>query len=232
MKSFLHVIGVFITFFVSPVYAVQCAAPGAVNVLKAIDGSGFIFYPSRSYGDTVFVLPGKEFHKDTGAPLGTTQFEIDGIHFQFLTTAKSQFVAPGKLGDDATVLAKHVAYEHKYAVSNGSPLREVQELGNRTKPADEHNPEFVFKLWLLKDPKQPDGVRQYFLTTVVGGEVAVLSAIVLGPQYEQQAISAFTKFASSLQFVPSEKACPSSSVGSGAQPFIPPDLSRQAAPVR
>jgi hypothetical protein len=216
----------------SVAHAVQCAPPGSLNLLKANDGSGFIFYPSRSYGDTVFVLPGKEFRKDEGAPQGTIQFFVDGIHYQFLTTPKSQFTSNGQSTDDPAILARHAQYERRYVLKVGGPLIEFEELGKRNKPATDGNPSFVFKLWLLKNPKEPNGPRQYYLTTVVGDEVASLSAIVLGPAYENQAISAFTKFASSFQFIPSERMCPPKVSTGVAQPIIPPDLSRQAAPGR
>jgi len=105
-------------------------------------------------------------------------------------------------------LARHAKYESRYVVQAGGPFTDYEELGNRSKPADGVSPAFVFKLWLMNNPKEARGARQYYLTTVVGDEVASLSAIVRGPAYEDQAISAFMRFASSFQFVSSEEMCP------------------------
>jgi hypothetical protein len=232
MKTLSSVALCCISLLASPAYAVQCASPGSLSLLKANDGSGYIFFPSRSYGDIVFVLPGREFKKDDGAPQGTVQFFIDGIHYQFLTTAKSQFTSASQIADDLTILARHVQYEQQYVVKMGGRLTEIEELGNRNRPDAGGNPPHVFKLWLLKNPKEPNGARQYYLTTVVGDEVASLSAIVAGPAYEREAVSAFTKFASSFQFVPSETMCPPRAPSSLAQPILQQDLSRQAAPGR
>lgn len=208
MKFLIKVALYLVALTASPVYAVHCTAPGTINVLKANNGDSFIFYPSRSYGDTVFELPGTDFRKDADAPPGTTQFFVDGIHYQYLTTQKSQFVVKDAVADDASVLAKHAEYEHRYVLSAGGPLSDFQDLGNRQKPANQGNPSFTFKLWLLKNPKKPNGARQLYLTSVVGDEVASLSAIALSPTKERQVISAFTEFAASFQFVPSEQACP------------------------
>jgi hypothetical protein len=229
MKSLFAMAFCCVALAAGSVYAVQCAAPGSLNLVKANDGTGFIFYPSRSYGDTVFVLPGKEFRKDAEAPQGTVQFFVDEIHYQLLTTPKSQFISGDQSADDPTILARHAQYEYQFVLKAGGRLTEFEELGNRNKPADGGNPAFAFKLWLLKDPKESSGARQYYLATVVGDEVLCLSAIVMGPAYESQVISAFTKVASSLQFVPSEKMCPPKMPSDVGQPNIPMELPRRTA---
>lgn len=218
MHNLVRFAFVFTALCANPVQAAHCAPPGQVNVFKAAEGGSFIFYPSASYGDTVFAIPGEAFRKDAGAPPDKTEFFVDGIHYEFITTNKAEFIGASKDIDDATVLAKYAAYENRFAQSVGTTLTEFQDLGNREKDASQGNPKFTFKLWLLKNPKDPKGPRQYYLTTVVGDRVASLSAIIQDTSFEAQAMSAFNSFASSFQYVAPDQACPNLSAISDTQP--------------
>ena len=196
----------------APAHAVRCAPAGTVNVFNV--KGGYVFMVSKNYGDGAFMIPGAVFRKDPGAPSGSTQFSVDDVHYQYLTVPKAKF-AGSVTTDDATILARHAQQEHKFAVGAGSPFTSFQDLGNRPKPAAKGSPAFVFKLWTLKDPKKPQGASQYMLSTVVGDEVALLSAIVPSPAHEKRTMAVLDRFAASYQLLQSPADCPPSKPAAG-----------------
>ena len=189
-----------------PAHAVTCAKPGKVSVFDV--SGGIVFIVSRSYGDAAFMVPGTVFTKDAGAPAGTTQFSVDGVHYQYLTVPKAKYVTAAGKSDDAAILARHARQEHKFALTAGSPFTAFDDIGNRAKPAEKGNPAMLFKLWTLKDPKLPAGASQYMLSTVVGDEVALLSAILPSAAHEEKVMNALTRFAASYRFLQSAAECP------------------------
>lgn len=191
----------------SPAHAVKCAPAGAVNVFNS-DG-GFVFYISKTYGDAAFMIPGRAFAKDAGALPGSTQFSVDGVRYQFLTVPKAKFISSVAAADDASVLARHARQEHQFAVNAGSRFTSFKDLGSRPRAGSGANPAFLFKVWSLRDPKKPAGPSQHMLSTVIGDEVALLSAIVPSSAHEKRAAAVFERFAASYRFVESEKECPS-----------------------
>ena len=191
----------------SPAHAVKCAPAGTVKVFNS-DG-GFVFYISKNYGDAAFMIPGRAFAKDAGALPGSTQFTVDQVHYQFLTVPKAKFITSVVAADDASVRAAHAKQEHRFAVNAGSKFTSFRDLGNRPRAGAGASPAFLFKVWSLRDPKQPKGGSQHMLSTVIGDEVALLSAIVPSPGHEKRAAAVFDRFASSYRFVETEKECPS-----------------------
>lgn len=193
-----------------PAHALKCAPAGAVSVFNS-DG-GFVFYISKNYGDAAFMIPGGAFAKDAGALPGSTQFTVDEVRYQFLTVPKAKFVGSVTAADDASVLARHAKQEHQFAVNAGSQFTSFQDLGNRPRAGTGLNPAFLFKVWSLRDPKKPAGGSQHMLSTVIGDEVALLSAIVPSPAHEKRAAAVFERFAASYRFVESEKECPPATI--------------------
>lgn len=189
----------------SPAYAVKCAPAGTVKVFNS-DG-GFVFHIAKNYGDAAFMIPGRAFAKDAGALPGSTQFNVDDVRYQFLTVPKAKFITSVTRADDASVLALHAKLEHQFAVKAGSNFTSFQDLGNRPRPGAGANPAFLFKVWSLRDPKNPAGASQHMLSTVIGDEVALLSAIVPSRAHEKRAAAVFERFASSYRFLNSEKEC-------------------------
>jgi len=208
MKSTITAIGLAALLTSGPCHSARCGVPGSLNVNKSANGSAFIFYPSRSYGDSRFVLPGKEFQKDLSAPPGKVQFFVDGIHYEFLTTPKAQFVVESEIADDATVLARHTAYERKYILKVAKTGKEFHEIGSRQRPPVEGTPALLFRLWQMTVSKKKGDPSQYFLTTVIGDDVAMLSAIVGNGKDEVQALRALDSFAQTFKFLLSEESCP------------------------
>lgn len=208
MKSILNVIGLSAFLIASPCYSARCGTPGSLNVHKSANGRAFILYPSGSYGDSSFVLPGEEFHKDSSAPPEKVQFFVDDIHYEFLTTPKSQFISEGGPADDASILAKHTAYEREFIKRVGDPRHKFHEIGSRQRPAVEGTPALLFRLWQMTVSKKKGDSSQYFLTTVFGDDVAMLSAIVGSGKEEAQALRALDSFAQTFKFLLSEESCP------------------------
>lgn len=208
MKSLLSTFIVSAFLFSSTCHAARCGAPGSLNVYKSADGKALIFFSSRSYGDARFQLPGKEFGKDLSAPPEKSQFFIDGIHYEFLTTPKAQFITEGEPADEATVLARHTAYEREYIAKAGNPKSRFLEIGSRQKPAVDGTPALLFNLWQMKVSKKKGDASQYFLTTVIGDDVAMLTAIIWDGKTEKQAMSALDSFAQTFRLLRSEESCP------------------------
>lgn len=194
--------------FLSPALAPAspCGKSG-MSVLRANDGDGFIFYIFRDGPDFAFSLPGKEISFPEGLS-GPRRFLIDGIFFESLLVKPSAFMKSVKGAADLEVLKKQQAYEFEFMQKTPTPLRRLVELGPRQKPAANGQPAFTFYLWGATDPRDPAGARQYFLSTVSGGEVAVLSAIVPNQAKEEDAMRAFEGYASSFQHVLKKEQCP------------------------
>jgi hypothetical protein len=206
MKSLFFAAAAAAALVSSPAHAIKCAAPGSLNVFKA--PGGYVFLVSKAYGDAAFMIPGQNFTKDPVAPPGSTQFNVDQVHYQFLSVPKSKFVGSVATSDDASVLAQHARQEQQFAVKAGSPFKVFEDLGVRKRAAEGASPAMSFKTWSLKDATKPKGPAQYMLTTVVGDEVALLSAIVPGPAQEAGAKAVFERFAASYRFIGSQKECP------------------------
>lgn len=109
---------------------------------------------------------------------------------------------------DLEILKKHQAYEFESMQKTPTPLKQFIELGPREKDAANGQPSFTFYLWEAADPRDSQGARQYFLSTVTGGEVALLSAIVPNQVKEEEAMQAFNSYASSFQHVLRKEQCP------------------------
>jgi len=69
-------------------------------------------------------------------------------------------------------------------------------------------PSFIFYLWGAVDPRDKNGTRQYFLTTVSAGDVVVLTAIVRDQSAADLAMLAFESYVDSFQHVLKKEQCP------------------------
>lgn len=207
MKPLLVAAAAAFALVASPAHAVKCGPAGSVQVFNG-DG-GYVFFVFKTYGDAAFMIPGRSFAKDAGALPGSTQFSVDGVHYQFLSVPKAKFIASVTAADDASILARHARQEHQFALKAGSKFTSFEDLGSRSRPGAGASPAFLFKLWTLRDPKKPDGASQHMLSTVIGDEVALLSAIVPDPAHEKRAMLVFERFAASYRFLDSDKECPS-----------------------
>lgn len=191
---------------VSSIHALAspCGTDG-MTVLRADDGSGYLFYVYREGPDIYFQLPGKEISFPDGTH-GPLRVFIDGIFLEVLLVKPAEFMKPEKGVSDLDILKKHKTYEFDYMQKTPTPLREFVELGPREKPATNGQPGFTFYLWAAADPKDK-GTRQYFLTTVTAGEVVELTAIV-SKGSEEAAMQAFEFYAGSFQHVLKKEQCP------------------------
>lgn len=191
----------------SSVAAASPCGKDGMTALRANDGSVYIFYVFRDGPDFAFQLPGKEISFPGGLS-GPRRFLIDGILFESLLVKPSAFMKSEKGVADLEILKKHQAHAFEFMQTTPTPLRQLIELGPREKPAAGGQPSFTFYLWQAADPRDPRGARQYFLSTVSGGEVAVLSAVVPSQAREGEAMRAFNSYASSFQHVLKKEQCP------------------------
>ena len=176
-------------FSVVPAMPSPCGKSG-MTALRANDGSGFLFFVYREGPDVYFAIAGKEISFPDGTK-GPKRFVIDGILYETIFVRTSDFMKPDKTLADIDVLKKHREYEFDYIQKLPTPMRKLEELGPRVKNGSNGQPNFTFYLWAILDPKNETGARQYFLTTVSGGEVTVLSAIVRDQAAEDGAMRAF-----------------------------------------
>ena len=199
---------IFILGFFSVVSAVPspCGKSG-MTALRADDGRGFIFFAYREGPDVYFAIEGKEISFPDGTK-GPKRFFVDDILFETIFVKLSDFMKPDKTLADLEVLKKHREYEFDYIVKTPTVMRKLDELGPRVKNGSNGQPSFTFYLWAILDPKNETGARQYFLTTVSGGEVAVLTAIVRDQSAEDGAMRAFESYASSFRHVLKKEDCP------------------------
>jgi hypothetical protein len=92
-------------------------------------------------------------------------------------------------------------YEWDFTQKAPTPLRKLDELGPRVKAASKGQPAFTFYLWAARDPKDLHGSRQYYLTTVSGGDVVVRTAIVGNDTQDDIAFQAFESYITYFQHV-------------------------------
>lgn len=186
--------------------AAPCGNSG-MTVLRADSGSGYIFYGFRSGPDFGFMLPRKQVGRPRDLS-GRRMFTIDGISFESLVVSTSEFIRTTKGVSDLHVLEQHQAHEFGFIQKSPSPLKRLVVFGPREKPASNGQPGFTFYLWSVADPRDANGPRQYFLSTVSGGDVVVLTATVPNQAGEGVAMGAFDAYASSFQHVLNKGGCP------------------------
>ena len=183
-----------------------CGKTG-MTALRANSGSGFLFFIYREKPDLYFELTGNKISFPSGTN-GPRRFVIDGTMYESLLVKPADFLKSEKLGSDLDVLKKHQAYEFEYMQTTSTPLRKLVEVGPRVKAASGKQPEFTFYLWEAVDPKDQNGARQMFLTTVSEGDVVVLTAIVRDGAGENTVVQAFQTYAASFQHVLKKEDCP------------------------
>jgi hypothetical protein len=183
-----------------------CGKDG-MTVLRADDGSGFLFFVFREKPDLYFEVPGKQISFPNGLE-GPRRFLVDGTLFESLLVKPTEFMKLEKDPRDLDILKQHQAYEFAFIQKTASPLKKLVELGPRMKKAANGQPDFTFYLWQASDPADLKGTRQYFLTTVTAGEVVVLTAIVRDDVADGNAMQVFQSYASSFQHVLKKEQCP------------------------
>lgn len=177
------------------------------TALRANDGSGYLFYIFRDTPDLYFALSGKEISFPDGVK-SRLEFFIDGILYQSLLVKPTEFMKIEAGVADLDILYKHQKYEFDFMQKTPTPLRKLVEHGPRVKATANGQPSFTFYLWEAIDPRDQNGSRQYFLTTVSAGHVVVLSAIVRDQAADDIAMQAFESYANSFRHVLKKEDCP------------------------
>jgi hypothetical protein len=194
--------------FSAAAFPSPCAKSGWTG-LRANDVRGFIFYLYREGPDLYFLLTGQQVSFPEGPK--RPQYLIDGVFYQSLFVKPSEFMKVDKGVADLDVLKQHQKYEWDFMQKTPTPLRKLEELGPRVKAASKGQPAFTFYLWAARDPNDPHGARQYFLTTVSSGDVVVLSAVVANDAQDEFAFQAFESYITYFRHVLNKKDCPEKS---------------------
>lgn len=150
--------------------AAVCAKAGTVERWNA--GGGFTFFPKSGNRLYAMRLRGVDFAAQH--ELSHPAMQIDGIFYQFLFVPITDF-AGSERRPDADVLAQHATWEFDAAQRASVKLDRFEDLGNKVRPAGKVFEMATFKLWRMHNAD--DIAAQFFVTTVVGGEVVVMSAI-------------------------------------------------------
>jgi hypothetical protein len=206
MKLFFGTLLLLTCFTSASAFPSPCAKSGW-TALHANDGSGFIFYLYRDGPDFGFELSGRQMSSPDKSKT-PPQFFIDGVFYQTLIVKPSEFMNIEKGEAELDVLKAHEKYEWNFTQKTPTPLRKLDELGPRVKAASKGQPGFTFYLWAARDPKDLHGSRQYYLTTVSGGDVVVLTAIVGSDALDEIAFQAFESYITYFQHVLDKKNCP------------------------
>lgn len=185
------------------------------TALRADDGGGYLFYIFREGPDIYFAIGGQKISFPEGTE-GPRRFDVDGVYYESLLVKPSEFMKPELRLSDLDILKKHKAYDFEYMQKTPTPLKQAVELGPREKAAAGGQPNLTFFLWKAVDPKDANGTRQYFLTTVSGGEVVVLTAIVRNQEADDTAMQAFQTYANSFQHVLKKEQCPEETTAAAA----------------
>ena len=150
-----------------------CAKAGTVE--KWDSGEGFTVLPRSGSRQYAMRLTGSAFRPDYASPRMAMQ--IDGIHYQFVFVPLTDFAGLVRRGDE-TLLDLHAKWEFDAAQKSPTPLTRFHRVGVNRRVADAEAGvhEATFLLWRMHDPANT--ASQFYVTTVVGEEVVVMSAIV------------------------------------------------------
>ena len=187
----------------------SCGLPGDVQLFEEAHGWGVFFYAHRGLHVIQFKLPGKHFAWDARAAAGTTQFTLDGVHYQLVFNDVDVAGHGDGVKTDEAILQRYMTWEHDYAVKMGTPLKRRDDLGSRTRPANATTPPLVFDLnrWTAAAAPEGGSAAQFALATVVDREIVTLMAIVPA---NREIVASFNKaiilFRDSFSFV-GENAC-------------------------
>src|SRR5687768_14620517 len=172
-----------------------CAKAGTAEQWDV--GGGFTVLPKS--GDRLYVM---QLLGESAAPrheVSGVAMEVDGIFYQFVFVPIADFSAlPRK--DDAALLAEHAEWEIAAARKLGAPLDKFEDLGNKQRLASDNLEAATFKLWSVHDAGYT--AAQYYVTTVVGDEIVVMSAIFPGdPVKAHQFGKVFRNYAETLNWI-------------------------------
>jgi hypothetical protein len=199
-------VGLLTSLCAAAAFSSPCNGSG-MTALRADDGGGYLFYVFREGPDIYFAINGEKISFPEGTD-GPRRFVVDGIFYESLLVKPSEFMKPELGISELEILKKHKAYDFDFLQKSGTPLKQAVELGPQVKPPAAGQPSFTFFLWKAVDPKNENGTRQYFLTTVSGGDVVVLTAIVPNQAADDKAMAAFQTYAGSFQHVLKKEQCP------------------------
>lgn len=197
----------------------SCGLPGELTTYEEASGRGYMFYSHRGAQVIHFKLPGREFAFDRAAPPGTVQFMLDGIHYQLVFNSVDVAGRSDGLNTHESVLHRYAAWEHAYAKSQGSPLTQFDDLGDRARASEGRTPRLLFNLARWTKPGRGDAA-QFTLATVAEKEIVALVAIVPGRKDLADRFSAAIRlYRESFSYVGVD-ACAASSGGPDESPAV------------
>lgn len=186
-----------------------CNTDGAgLDVLKADGGEGYIFYSYGKPRDYSFVFSGGNIEFPEGIKSKSIIFKLDGVNYEALRV-NSADITKGEVCKTARdVLKVHQKYQVKYAKESGAPWTKVATYDPISVRGAYDGAEHEFLLWSMFNPALKNEPRQFYISTLVGGEIFVVSAQTEGDASARQALSSLNDYALSFNVVVSPDQCP------------------------
>jgi hypothetical protein len=206
--KFIAVLFAFLSIAPEICQAVQCSEPGYVHIAKANTEDSYIFYPTRIYGDSAFVLPGKSIDTKPGMDAGKNRFFIDDVFYEFVSVSSKKFQQLAARNADVDILKRHFKWERDFIIANSKSSKKIFEVEEIPREEYGSTPQLRFKLWYHAEDEKISTTRQYYFVTVFGDEVFALSSIVTGSAQIDRMMAAFKRYYNSLIFIPSKEKCP------------------------
>jgi hypothetical protein len=178
-------------------HAAPCGTPGSADLFQQPADGGFIVRVFLAPQDLQAFFPAGQFTVDEAPPPGVYAFWLEGIHYQLRTTPVPSPPGKGRRPGDTTLLARHARTEMPPA-ADSPPLTVRRDFGTRKLAGRPLH----LKVWRQADA---DGrVFQYFIGTVAGDRIVLLSALLpRGPDQDAQFRAVLAGYSRSLELVAS-----------------------------
>ena len=178
-------------------YATSCGKPGSADLFQQPADGGFVVRVFLPPQDLQAFFPAGQFTVDEAPPPGVYAFWLEGIYYQLRTTPVPPLSGKGRRPGDTVLLARHARSEPQ-PTAGDLPLTVRRDLGTRRLAGRALH----LKVWRQADA---DGrVFQYFLGTVAGDHIVLLSALLpRGPDQDAQFRAVLAGYSRSLELVAS-----------------------------
>ena len=183
----------------------QCPDTGETKVIKPAQGTGYRFYKFVGDSSFVYFLDGKKFSLNEKDDPGKTFLFIDDFAYEPIMVTRddlAKYVKSASAIDILRAQAKHAQDRMKSAV----PSVVITDYGSSTRKNADGTDDRPFYLWKKENPFRSEDARQYLVSTVVKGGVAVLSFMPLKASVsEDDVLLQIRKYTSSFDLLSKDR---------------------------
>jgi len=152
----------------------QCPNTGETKVIKPDQGTGYYFYKSIGDGSYRYFLDGNTFSFNDKDDPGRTFIFIDDLAYESNLVGKTDFAEYVKGSKEIDVLRGQAKYEQDY-FKKLDPSMVITDLGPSFRKNPDGSDDRLFYLWKKENSPGKKLATQYMLSTLIKGEVVVLS---------------------------------------------------------